>query len=82
MLTGAPGRRPIHLHVDLAQCPSVDAAGVDLLVGLHRRLRDLGGRLTLLRPSPQIRHLVRLSGPAGLPEMVDEGAPAPGEPSR
>ncbi|GAA1560361.1 hypothetical protein GCM10009827_097010 [Dactylosporangium maewongense] len=82
MLTGALGRRPIHMHVDLARCPSVDAAGVDLLVELHRRLRDLGGRLTLLGPSTQIRHLVQLSGPDALPEMVGGGAPAPGEPSR
>ena len=61
-------RQPIHLHVDLARCPCVDPAGVDLLVELHRRLSVCGGRLTLLRPSARVRRLLQLSSADAVPE--------------
>lgn len=78
MLSGSVARQPIHLHVDLARCPSVDPAGVDLLVELHRRLAVCGGRLTLLRPSARVRHLLQVSSADAVPEVSDEGVAADG----
>ena len=76
MISGSLARQPIHLHVDLTRCPYVDPGGVDLLVELHRRLSVCGGRLTLLRPSARVRHLLQLSSADAMPETRGEGPAA------
>ncbi len=78
MLSGSLARQPIHLHVDLARCPSVELGGVDLLVELHRRLAAGGGRLILLRPSARVRRLLQLSAADAVPDISDAGLTAHG----
>lgn len=73
MLSGTSARHPIHLYIDLAGCASVNAAGVDLLVDLHRRLSARGGGVTLMRPSVQLRHRLQLVARVGaVPAVTDE----------
>ena len=54
-------RRPDHLVVDLQRCPHVDAAAIDLLLLVHRRLLSAGGRLTLRAPGPRVRRMLELA---------------------
>lgn len=78
VLSGSPGRRRVHLQVDVARCDFLDAAGIDLLVELHRRLRAHGGRLTLRKPPARIRHQLQRADPGALSEMLhdDDGGAA------
>jgi anti-anti-sigma factor len=65
------------VFVDLAECRYMDSTFIGLLVAMDRRLRGGGGgRLHLLRPSPECRDLL---GQLGLLEVlrIDEEAPVP-----
>lgn len=53
--------RPAQLIVDLAGCPRIDAAAIDLLVQVHRRARRAGGLLTLRAPSARLRRNLELA---------------------
>ncbi|MEV0131048.1 STAS domain-containing protein [Dactylosporangium sp. NPDC050688] len=73
ILSGSPGRRRVHLRVDVARCDVLAAADIDLLVELHRRLREHGGRLTLRKPPARMQHLLQRADPAALSEMLHDG---------
>jgi anti-anti-sigma factor len=65
LLNEAMAVNPAELVVDLAACPTVDAAAIALLVEVHRQLRRTGGLLTLRSPSARLRrnlHLARVDG--------------------
>ncbi|MEQ4304281.1 STAS domain-containing protein [Plantactinospora sp. B6F1] len=47
--------------VDVAQCHYADAAGIALLLDLHRRSRRIGGRLALRAPSARLRRLLEIA---------------------
>lgn len=53
--------RPQQLVVDLSACPSIDAAGIAVLLETHRRIRREGGYLTLRGPSDRLRRNLRLA---------------------
>ncbi|BCB92041.1 STAS domain-containing protein [Phytohabitans suffuscus] len=53
--------RPDRLVVDMTRCVGIDAAGVALLLDLHRQLLRVGARLTLRSPSPRLRRILRIS---------------------
>ncbi len=61
LLQDAVELRPAHLVVDLAGCEVLDAAGIDLLVGVHRRIWAAGGRLTLRGLSPRLHRMIKLA---------------------
>ncbi len=50
------------LEVELASVPFCDSTGLGVLVGVHRRLLELGGHLAVLHPRPAVRHLLEISG--------------------
>jgi anti-anti-sigma factor len=53
--------RPDQLIIDLEACPSIDAAGIAVLLDTHRRVRRDGGYLTLRAPSDRLRRNLRLA---------------------
>lgn len=52
---------PQQLIIDLAGCPSIDAAGILLLLDAHRRAIRNGGVVTLRSPSEKLRRNLRLA---------------------
>lgn len=48
--------------VDLAEATFMDCVGLSPLVGASIRLRHLGGRLVVRRPSPLVARVLRLTG--------------------
>lgn len=61
LLNDALALQPVVLVVDVAQCPFMDAAAIDVLLEAHRRARRDGGLLTLRSPSPRLRRNLRLA---------------------
>lgn len=53
--------RPVHLVLDLAGCPVIDAAGIGLLLDVHRELWKAGSRLTLHAPTARLRRLLGIA---------------------
>jgi len=53
--------RPSMLIIDLSRCPRIDAAGIGMLMNLHRQMRRDGGRLCVRAPAPQIRRVLQIA---------------------
>lgn len=52
---------PVHLVVDLAGCPYLDAAGICMLLQVHRQARQRGAQLILRAPTPRLRRNLALA---------------------
>jgi anti-anti-sigma factor len=61
LLADAVSLRPADLVVDLAECPALDATALDVLLDAHRRMWNIGGRLTLRSPSHRLQRILALS---------------------
>jgi anti-sigma B factor antagonist len=48
----------VHLAVDMSGVVFIGAAGIGVLVAAANRAREVGGSLSLLAPSPQVRWLL------------------------
>ncbi len=48
--------------VDLSKVDYADSTALGLLVGTRNRLRERGGRLVLVAPSPQMKKLLEYAG--------------------
>jgi anti-anti-sigma factor len=53
--------RPDLIVVDLHGCPFIDAAGISLLLELHRRAWVADGRVVLRSPTPQVLRVLRIA---------------------
>ena len=70
---------PVLLGVDLSACDYMDSTFMGLLVGFHKKYKQLSGRsLTVLRPSPECIKL--LTGLGILKLMVRVDGPVPASP--
>ncbi|GGJ81524.1 hypothetical protein GCM10010123_09140 [Pilimelia anulata] len=80
LLDEALSLRPGRLVVDLARCPSLDAAAIDVLLDAHRRARRMSGALILRGPSERLRRNLALAHAARVlevwPTRSAAGAPA------
>ena len=54
--------RPQRLVLDLSAVEFMDSAGLGLLMGRLRLMRDLGGVLALTRPNERVLKILRLAG--------------------
>jgi anti-anti-sigma factor len=61
LLHEAADLHPQRLVVDLAQCPFIDAAGIGMLLDVHRRVWTDGGRLTLRSPVARVARTLQLA---------------------
>jgi anti-anti-sigma factor len=66
--------RPRQVEIDLAGCPSLDAAAIALLLEVHRRLWRTDGQLRLRSPSPGVRRTLRAARVEGVLDL----SPPPG----
>lgn len=66
---------PDQLVVDMTGCGGIDAAGVALLLDVHRQMLRVGGCLTLRGPSPRLRRILRISRVDQVLHVVPEEAP-------
>jgi anti-anti-sigma factor len=67
---------PLQLVVNLAACPTIDAAGIAVLLEAHRRVRRDGGHLTLKAPSERLRRNLRLSRTDHVLHVVPDTMPS------
>jgi len=70
--------RPDRLVVDMAGCVGLDAAGVALLLDVHRQLLRVGAHLTLRAPSPRLRRIMRIARVEQVLHVVPEEVPLSG----
>lgn len=66
--------RPQQLIIDLAQCPTIDAAGIVILLDAHRRAIRYGGTLVLRSPPARLQRNLQL---AKLDRVLHVLAPCP-----
>jgi anti-anti-sigma regulatory factor len=76
LLDDAAARRPERMVVDLRRSPRVDAAAIELLLRVHRRLVSSGGRLTLRAPGARVRRTLTLARVDQVLHMEDPGPAA------
>lgn len=68
---------PGHVVVDLAGCRHVDAAGIGLLLDVHRRLARRQAVLSLRDPNPRIRRILQTARLDQVLPVTATGQPAP-----
>ena len=68
--------RPRRLVLDLSLVEFMDSAGLGLLMGRLRRMREMGGVLALARPNERVLKILRLAGMERFMEI--DGAHAKG----
>jgi anti-anti-sigma factor len=61
VLDAAIRLRPDRLVLDVAGCSAIDAAGIGLLLDVHRDLWRAGARLMLRAPTPRLRRILRIA---------------------
>ena len=59
-MRGVLAVRPRSIVIDLAGCTFIDAAGVALLLEVHRCAWLFDGRVVLRSPAPQVRTVLRI----------------------
>ena len=74
-LQDAIARAPQTLIIDLSECPTIDAAGILLLLEVHRRAIHNGGSMALRSPGERLRRNLRL---ARVDRVLQVIGPAPG----
>ncbi|MEV0131042.1 STAS domain-containing protein [Dactylosporangium sp. NPDC050688] len=61
LLDDAAALRPADLVIDMTACAYIDAAGIGVLLDVHRKVWSDGGRLTLRGLSPKVARTLRLA---------------------
>ena len=54
--------RPRRLVLNLSKIEFMDSAGLGLLMGRYRLVRELGGVMALSAPNPRVMKILRLAG--------------------
>ena len=63
--------RPRRFVLNLSRIEFMDSAGLGLLMGRYRLVRELGGVMALTAPNPRVLKILRLSGMERLFELED-----------
>lgn len=51
-----------NLLLDLEEVSFIDSSGLGVILGRYKCLSERGGRMAIIRPQPQVRHILELSG--------------------
>ncbi|NPV26257.1 MAG: anti-sigma F factor antagonist [Firmicutes bacterium] len=51
-----------NLIIELANVSFMDSSGLGVLLGRYKRISRGGGKMALIRPQPQVRRVLELSG--------------------
>ena len=54
--------RPLRLVLDLSRIDFMDSAGLGLLMGRYRLMKELGGVMAIENPNERVMKILRLSG--------------------
>lgn len=54
--------RPLEVVMDLSKVSFMDSSGLGLILGRFTRIREIGGHLKLLDPTPQTVKILELAG--------------------
>jgi anti-sigma B factor antagonist len=65
-----------HLIVDLTPTEFMDSTGLGTLVGLHKRLRELEGEVTIAVLQPRVKRLFEITGLTQVFRICDDVAAA------
>ncbi len=57
------------LIIDLGNVEFMDSSGLGLIMGRYRKIRERGGRIMLVRPTPRVDKVLELSG---IKRLIDE----------
>ncbi len=63
--------RPRRFVLNLSRIEFMDSAGLGLLMGRYRLVRELGGVMALTAPNPRVMKILRLSGMERFFEIED-----------
>ena len=55
-------KRPRRFVLNLARIEFIDSAGLGLLMGRYRLVKELGGSMALTAPGPRVLKILRLAG--------------------
>jgi anti-anti-sigma factor len=66
---------PAQVVVDLSGCRHIDAAGIGLLLDVHRRLARTDGVLTVRNPNPRIQRILHTARLDQILPIVDTAPP-------
>lgn len=67
---------PRECALDLAGLSFMDSSGIALMVNIHRRMQDLGGRVWIENPSAQARRVLDAAGIERLVQVAVIGGKA------
>ncbi len=56
------GAQPSLLILDFTEVSFMDSSGIGLVMGRYKLLKEIGGRVRVTNPSPQISRVMRLAG--------------------
>ena len=65
-----------HLLLNLVDVPVIDSSGIGGLIKSFTRVKNVGGRLKLLKPSRNTRQLLSITGLLSVLEIFDDEATA------
>lgn len=68
----ASGGDELLLVVDLSGVTFIDSAGLGALVGAHRRMREAGGRMRIVRPPALVARAFELTGLDDVLDLRDD----------
>lgn len=69
--------RPIEVTMDLSKVSFMDSSGLGLILGRFTKLREIGGRLKLLNPTPQTEKILALAGVGSMIEILRDESDKP-----
>ncbi len=61
-----------HLILDLKKVEFIDSSGLGVILGRFRRLNQLGGKISAIHVSDQIKRVLQLSGLLKVIEIYDD----------
>jgi anti-sigma B factor antagonist len=73
------GDAPAQIVVDMSGVEFCDSTGMNVLLGAHRRARELGGDLELAAPRPTIRKILQVTGLETVFTVLDDPATVVGQ---
>jgi anti-sigma B factor antagonist len=73
------GDGPAQIVVDMSGVEFCDSTGMNVLLGAHRRARELGGDLELAAPRPTIRKILHVTGLETVFTVLDDPATVVGQ---
>lgn len=68
-VSGVVGEGARHVVVDLGGVTYIDSAGLTALISCYRKVKEVGGRIGLLRPNGHVMELLRVTRLDGVFEV-------------